>query len=167
MRQNTVPGGCGGDFYCDANKVCGPSCSEVDIMEANFLMWKTTHHTADDREGIHSAVFGRKYGPVSDCIDTGLPFEVAASVDNEGSQVLVTLSQRGCSMMAFVEKPQLGKSFRNGMTPVISYWFDPKPGSSKWFDGAMCHWYNPKIDCGASVVLSNFSIEDTSVMVSW
>jgi len=167
MRQNTAPGACEGDFYCDANKVCGQACSEVDIMEANFRMWKTTLHKATDHTGSHSALFGRKYGPGSDCIDTGLPFEVAASVDIEGSQVLVTLSQRGCSAMALVEEPHLGESFRNGMTPVISYWFDPKPGSSRWFDGAMCRWYNPKRDCGASVILSNCSIEDTSVMVNW
>jgi len=169
MRQNKVSGSCGGDFYCDANKTCGPSCTEIDLMEANFIMWKTTLHSVDDAVGLHSALSGFKYGPGSDCIDTGQPFQVAASVDSDGSQVLVTLAQRGCSTVALVERPEMGEAFRNGMTPVLSYWFDPTPGNSKWFDGAMCKQsrYNPEKDCGASVILSNFSIEDTSVMVSW
>ena len=32
LPQNTLPGTCHGDYYCDATSICGVSCAEVDLM---------------------------------------------------------------------------------------------------------------------------------------
>lgn len=58
MPDNAVQNECG-DYYCDANGVCGSAfCAEIDIMEANKVAWKTVTHHKYDRGGI-SAGWGR------------------------------------------------------------------------------------------------------------
>ena len=49
-QQHEAPSGAG-DFYCDANKVGGVWCPEMDIMEANTYAWHTTPHHCDAPQG--------------------------------------------------------------------------------------------------------------------
>lgn len=62
MPQNSVRNDCG-DYYCDANGVCGSElCTEIDIMEANKVAWKSVTHHKYDRGGI-SGGWGRWISP--------------------------------------------------------------------------------------------------------
>lgn len=54
MPQNLMPTDCK-DYYCDANSVCGVTCVEIDLVEANKVAFVSTVHVADDK-------FGEAYG---------------------------------------------------------------------------------------------------------
>jgi len=111
MKQNTNRSECG-DFYCDANNVCGASCAEIDLQEGNAYAWHTSLHTATDGSGLAGGYGGgqsswngprawtsAEYGPGAECIDTKRPFEVSLSfpVDEHGvlQALQLTLSQVG------------------------------------------------------------------------
>jgi len=158
MHQNTHPGICAGDHYCDANKVCGVACAEVDIMEANRLIWKTTLHRKGDPAGKHSQISHPRYGPGSHCINTNLAFQVKATVYGNGGTVHVMLSQGACTVsVPPVHYHGLLFAFKAGMTPVVSYWHPVRGESMKWFDGAVCSHYNYNL-CSQTVHLSNFAV---------
>jgi len=78
-------------YYCDANRVCGQWCPELDIMEANDHVFSSTLHKCDapDANGHYyncerggcghntRSLGGSAYGPGSGfTIDTTRPFEV-------------------------------------------------------------------------------------------
>lgn len=156
MHQNADPSECG-DFYCDANEVCGVRCAEVDIQEANTRSWLTTLHTPDDNVGFGGGYGADRttwndteYGPGAICVDTRMPFSVTASfpVDVWGILVAleVTLTQPGkpCSVTTRIDGYQpfgarrnglveLTEALRAGMTPIISYWGMGEDLS--WMDG--------------------------------
>jgi hypothetical protein len=111
MRQHGRKSECG-DFYCDANNVCGESCTEIDLQEGNKFAWHSTLHTASDKSGLGGGYGGGgsgwngprdwesyEYGPGAKCIDTLKPFDVAVSfpVNTKGelAAMEVTLSQPG------------------------------------------------------------------------
>ena len=50
MPTSSEPSTCG-DYYCDANGICGSICTEIDVMEANTVAWKTVIHHKFDRDG--------------------------------------------------------------------------------------------------------------------
>lgn len=181
MRQNTRPSECH-DYYCDANNVCGESCAEIDIMEANQFSWHSTLHTAQDHNGVGGGYGGgdgyngprdwtsSRYAPHSKCIDTSRPVEIAASfpVDERGNlrAMEVTISQKGhdCYVSTRVSDykgmSELSAALAAGMTPVVSYWSSDK---MLWMDGQGADGKGPcKHDdaaaCPAAVILSQFAV---------
>jgi len=183
MRQNERPSECH-DYYCDANNVCGESCTEIDIQEANQYAWHSTLHASTDHSGEGAGYGGGKkgwngprdwtaaqYGPGAKCIDTKAPFEVVVSfpVDFEGSLLAmeVTLSQKGhsCPLSVKLDKykgmQELSSALEAGMTPIVSYWSDD---DMLWLDGKGADGKGScardhAAACGDSVSFSGFSIE--------
>jgi len=111
MHQNKDISKCG-DYYCDANSVCGVACHEIDIMEGNAHAFHYTLHAEDDRFGVGGGYGGggdgwsgprdwtkQQYGPGGECIDTSEPFQVTAAfpMDSWGmlKAMIITLSQVG------------------------------------------------------------------------
>jgi hypothetical protein len=185
MRQNAEVSDCS-DYYCDANNVCGESCAEIDIQEANMFAWHSTLHTAQDHSGIGGGYGGgdswdgprdwgsAEFGQGSRCVDTTKPFEVSAAfpVDEQGTLAAmeVSLSQAGKScpltvrLSSYEGMAELSEALREGMTPIVSYW---SANDMLWMDGKGQDGQGPcgadDMDaCGESVVFSNFSIEKIS-----
>mmetsp|Transcript_10431 Transcript_10431/g.29473 ORF Transcript_10431/g.29473 Transcript_10431/m.29473 type:complete len:401 (-) Transcript_10431:62-1264(-) len=183
LHQNDMASACS-DFYCDANNVCGVSCSEIDIMEANTRAIYSTLHVPGDAAGL-GAGYGRYhkdwnatvYGPGARCIDTLAPFEVTTFFPVDAAGVLeameVTLSQPGkpCPLSVRLAgyKPkgqdgmaELSLALQAGMTPIISYW--GIGNTMEWLDGAgpdglgPCATEDPAV-CSETVTLTDFSVE--------
>ena len=103
MAQNDDPSGCG-DYYCDANSVCGVACTEMDVMEANVGAFLTTAHAASDPSGAAAGLGGGEpgvwsgprdltsadYGPSPNAtINTLLPFQASASFPTDPASGLL------------------------------------------------------------------------------
>jgi len=153
MQKNTQATSCS-DYYCDASWVCGASCAEIDIQEANKHAWHSTLHKEYDMAGIAAGYGGwvhnnnkyafnaEKYGPGAGCIDTLRPFQVAVAFPERGGRLTsmdVTLSQHGCSLsfshVDYSADPgfaQISRALAEGVTPVFSYW---KSADMLWMDG--------------------------------
>jgi len=183
MTQNEHPSECK-DYYCDANNVCGESCAEIDIMEANQHAWHSTLHAQWDHSGLGKGIGGggagwsgprdwttAQYGPGAQCIDTTKPFEVAvsfpASAACELEAMTVTLSQAGSACPLFVSiggYPAMGElsaALRAGMTPIVSYW---SSGEMLWMDGQGQDFQGPcarddPATCGFNVRFYGFAVE--------
>eukprot|EP00421_Protoceratium_reticulatum_P012673 CAMPEP_0168383916 /NCGR_PEP_ID=MMETSP0228-20121227/14145_1 /TAXON_ID=133427 /ORGANISM="Protoceratium reticulatum, Strain CCCM 535 (=CCMP 1889)" /LENGTH=476 /DNA_ID=CAMNT_0008397073 /DNA_START=44 /DNA_END=1471 /DNA_ORIENTATION=+ len=181
MRQNYEISSCN-DFYCDANKVCGVACAEVDIQEASKRAWHSTLHASFDGSGLGGGYGGgagwngprdftsQQFAPGAACIDTSLPIDVAVSfpMDPAGNlqAMEVTLTQKGkncpltINVAQYEHMADIQKALADGMTPVISYW---KSGDMLWMDGKGADQQGPcAIDtqqCGESVKFYDFSIE--------
>lgn len=177
MRQNADPGSCG-EFYCDANSVCGVYCAEIDLQEANKHAFHTTLHSSHDGSGKGGGFGGyggkdwtaAQYSPGSSCIDTTKPFEVTVSfpVDAAGQlQAMETkLTQVGhsCSVSARVDSykdmQELSAALAAGMTPVLSYW---SADDMLWLDGkgdsnGVCA--EDLKHCSATAAFRGFSVSD-------
>lgn len=172
-----------GDNYCDANPQasgCG-RCAEIDVQEANMYAWRSTLHGSADGPGLGTGwgsdkedFFRGQYGPGGSCIDTTLPFQVAAYFGTQGMSV--ELSQRRnaselkseCSLplsiVAYNSTPEIVTALYEGkMSLILSYWSAPDMG---WLDGPGKHWVTPcKVDkckCGGHVTFSDFRIDGSS-----
>ena len=182
---NGVPtAGKGGDYYCDANNVCGQSCAEIDIQEANKLSWHSTLHSMHDKIGVGKGVGGggvgwsgprdwstSEYGPGASCINTSKPFQVEVAFPADANCQLVgmeiTLSQvarSDCELKLAIHNywgmPELTKALAAGMTPIVSYW---NSADMFWMDGKGADGQGPCArdspdSCGKSTKFSNFSV---------
>lgn len=156
MRQNPDKSLCG-DYYCDAASVCGVSCAEIDLSEANQFSFRSTLHLESDHDGTAMG-YGRgysdwdssSYAPGSDCIDTNQPFQVAVSFPLDeyanltGVQVELSQEGRDCGLSASIEAyafekanglAELTEIMRKGMTLIVSYWSSE---DMLWLDGPAC-----------------------------
>lgn len=182
MSRNNQSSSCH-DFYCDANKVCGVECTEIDIMEANMYSWHSTLHSHSDRAGLGAGYGGgagwngprdftsEEYGPGAKCIDTKESFQVTASfpVGGDGSLIAmeVELTQEGkdCPLKMRVANykgmAELAVELWRGMTPVLSYW---KSEDMLWMDGVGSDGKGPcKADtgkCEGKATFWDFSVEN-------
>jgi len=196
LRQNTNASTCE-DYYCDANAVCGVRCAEMDIMEANSVAFHATPHTADDGSGVAEGYGGggdewsgprqwspEEYGPEAKCINTMLPFQVAASFpvfEQRGTlaAMVVTLSQGSCNLSVAISTYQLNRGGKDvsvmdevtqalaeGMTPIVSFW---QADDMLWLDGKGLDGKGPCVKdlekpCPANVSMHSFLLEPTA---SW
>mmetsp|Transcript_129330 Transcript_129330/g.374516 ORF Transcript_129330/g.374516 Transcript_129330/m.374516 type:complete len:630 (-) Transcript_129330:116-2005(-) len=152
-------------FYCDANKVGGQWCPEVDIMEANNHAFQATAHKCNspvnghydgcDRGGCYENTRDREgsYGPDSTyTIDTRHPFEVETAFPEQDGILLgmvTTLRQEGREVVmdhdgceqGYLNK--LSAAMQQGMSLRITYWGDDN-ATMAWMDAPPCGY----ADCG-------------------
>lgn len=174
-----------GDYFCDANRVCGVSCAEIDIQEANMYTFLTTLHTQNDHSGTgkgkssgHRDWTSEQYGPGASCINTLEPFNVTASFPASADNVTIkgivlSLSQTGRSCSPLETrisshcppgyKCPLSMMLKGGVTPIVSYWGIGE--DLRWFDSP--DGFTGKSEgrcdankCGASVKFYNFAVEE-------
>lgn len=185
LRQNSDPSSCS-DHYCDAANVCGVTCAEIDLQEANMFSYYTTLHTEVDQPGVGEG-YGAwrrtwhpsEYGPGARCIDTKKPFDVEASfpIDAEGvlKAIKLKLSQEGSPCRPLEANMnqqtynndewswrQLSKALDEGMTPIVSYW--GAGADMSWMDGPGIGGVGPCAEdhpdtCGPYATFSNFAVE--------
>jgi len=182
LHQNTKPSECG-DYYCDANNVCGESCAEIDIQEGNQFSWHSTLHSSQDHSGLGAGYggggsgwsgprdwSGADFGPGGRCIDTKKPFEVSVSFPMSPQESLrameVTLTQSGrncplsVSIGTYPGMAELDSALAAGMTPIVSYWSD---SDMLWMDGKGADGQGPctqdtPASCAESVSFYGFSV---------
>jgi hypothetical protein len=158
MPYNTDPGTCHGDYYCDVMSVCGTSCFELDVMEANQYAWRSTVHAVGDYMGKPMGYGGSEdspvtrdwtsteYSPGGKCIDTTKPFSVAVSfpTDDQGN------------LLAFeVELSQTGKPCTVKSRITEYHWGWPPPRKDGWSEftkalqmgmtPVMSYWRSPQM----------------------
>jgi len=178
-------GDCGySPYYCDANKVCGQWCTEMDIMEANNRVFAVTPHKCDESstpeyencdrigEGKNTKERIDVYGYGSEfVIDTRQPFEVSTSFYGRPSglytqasfeKIVTTLSQGGRT----VEMPNSPKgeylagmadAMERGMSLRMTSWGD-EADTMSWLDSPPCGEDSCSGENAGPAVLSNFRI---------
>lgn len=167
-----------GDYYCDANKVGGQWCPEVDLMEANTHAFQATLHKCDQPVGnghyescdpkgcgLNTRDFPNSYGPGdTSTIDTSKPFVVSTwfglrdkdfavftQILTQGSRQVVIENSK-CSKAYMAE---LTSSLSSGMSMVLSYWGDSAETIS-WLDGDVCS-QEACLDSAGRAVISELS----------
>lgn len=147
------------NFYCDANKVGGQWCPEVDIMEANTHAFASTPHKCDpphnshynncDRGGCgqNTRDMPNTYGPGPQFqINTQRPFDVITAFTANGDQLtgmVTTLQQDGHNVKLehWTCSPEyyraLSPAMASGMSLRITYW-GSDASAMAWLDSPPC-----------------------------
>jgi hypothetical protein len=145
-----------GDFYCDANRVSGLWCTEVDMLEGNTAAMAATPHSCSaaqasglvptcDRGGcsVNSKGTAGRFGPgPAFAIDTQRPFTVSTAfpLTPSGALAAVTtaVSQQGSAGFTMQHtEASCGEGYflnmtaplRQGMVPVFTVWGDAASGA--------------------------------------
>lgn len=173
MQANREAGTCGGDHYCDANRICGVGCSEIDVMEANSRAFLSTTHTLErdcygkggGLGGTNRAFSSREYGPSASIIDTLQPFRVHAyfaadtrtSIELSGLEITLEQASRTLRFQPTSSDclPRHTAAMSRA-TLVFSYWSAPSSNLS-WFDRAPCET-DDQDTCGNSVHISKLQL---------
>lgn len=174
-----------GDYYCDANDVCGQWCTEMDIMEANTAALQITPHKCEspvngwtpacDKGGCGVNTFrqagAQAYGPGAGySIDTTKPFTVStAFVGGAGgnlTNVITTLTQAGSGSavtLAHSDKTcgtgyleSMSAAMKAGMVPIFSVWGEGASTMS-WLDEPPCSMTATCDDGTAQMVISEIA----------
>jgi len=152
-------------YYCDANRVCGQWCPEVDVMEANNHAFQTTPHRCDeasatghysncDRKGCRQSArsLGNKaYGPGPQfTIDTSKPFTVQTTFRGTMHSKtphftgLTTRLQQAANELVMQHTgcskgylETMARAMAEGMSLRITYWGDDAKTMS-WLDQPHC-----------------------------
>jgi len=162
QNQQPDPTKCG-DYYCDANQVCGIYCPEVDLMEANRAALQITPHKCNspngkyypycdgDGCGIGTKNMGNNYGFGSNyLINTQHPFNISYNFQTSGgvlSRIVSTISQNDRqftithdeSVCGSAYLPSLTNAFSQGLVLTTSYWSGSSGSTMSWLDVPPCN----------------------------
>jgi len=170
-----------GDYYCDANNVCGIYCPEIDILEANNGAFQVTPHRCDSPQGhyyphcdgggcgINSyRTNPQAYGYGSQyTINTQQSFQVSMNFSSSQgvlSKITTTFSQNGRTFSVIHDPSRCGSDYLSsltqavsqGMTVALSYWGDTGSTMS-WLDVPPCD-INTPCNTAGQVTFSNFTL---------
>mmetsp|Transcript_18375 Transcript_18375/g.35429 ORF Transcript_18375/g.35429 Transcript_18375/m.35429 type:complete len:480 (-) Transcript_18375:429-1868(-) len=176
IAGNPSVGDCEDDspYYCDANKVCGQWCPEMDIMEANIKAFQATPHSCDaptptghysncDRSGcgLSTRDIPNSYGPGDTFqIDTTKPFDVETTwqANNmitklvQGASI-VTLDHSNCG----ASLGGMAAAMTSGMSVRITYW-GSDANTMAWLDSPPCGSEVCSGDNAGNATISNLRI---------
>mmetsp|Transcript_155299 Transcript_155299/g.377218 ORF Transcript_155299/g.377218 Transcript_155299/m.377218 type:complete len:714 (+) Transcript_155299:3-2144(+) len=151
-------------YYCDANRVCGQWCPEVDVMEANNHVYQATPHRCDEPSNTgHYSNCDRKgcgqntqsmgdyvYGPGTQyTINTRHPFTVHTTFHGSNLQAPPTFTGLTTKLQQDDRELVLGHSscegylasladvMAEGMSMRITYWGEDAK-TMKWLDQPSC-----------------------------
>jgi len=171
-----------GDYYCDANNVCGLFCPEMDVFEANNRALQITpHRCSAPQNHYYSSCDGggcgqnvvhinrQAYGFGSEfTINTQNPFEVSMSFQTSGgnlNRINTVLSQNGKTFHVVHDDSKCAGGYlaamttalRDGMVVAMSYWGDAGSTMS-WLDIPPCD-VNQDCDTNTVVTFSNIQMK--------
>jgi len=166
-------------YYCDANKVGGQWCPEIDIMEANNHAFQATLHSCAKPTNGHYELCDRMgcaqntrtqhgaYGPGSEFrIDTRLPFDVHTEfLEDEGvlTGMRTILHQAGKHVVlghsncAGTDLAKLSDAMKDGMSLRITYW-GAEAQTMAWMDAPPCGPQSCSGKHAGDGVISNVSV---------